>query len=103
MFPDRVILPWLDRLRAELPDLELFDVHTHIGGNDPDGFTCAPEELLDALQRANARAVVFPMHEPGGYPSANDRVISEAKASGGRLVAFCRVNPEEDAVAEVEP
>jgi hypothetical protein len=59
-----------------------------------------PEELLAALARARARAVVFPLHEPAGYPPANDRVLEAAAASGGRLVAFCRVDPHADAVAE---
>jgi len=41
------------------------------------------------------------MHEPAGYPPANDLVLAAAAASGGRLVAFCRVDPRRDAVAEV--
>ena len=102
MVSDELILPWLDVLRREVPGLELFDAHTHIGQNDPDGYRCSPEELLEALGRAGARAVVFPMHEPDGYPPANDRVIAEAAASDGRLVAFCRVDPADDPVAEAE-
>ena len=35
-------------------------------------------ELLASLERARARAVVFPMHEPAGYPPANDRVLEAA-------------------------
>jgi hypothetical protein len=33
------------------------------------------------------------MHEPGGYPPANDRVLAACAASGGRLVALARVDP----------
>ena len=102
MVSDAPILPWLERLRDELPKLALFDTHTHIGRNDPDEYACEPEELLAALERADARAVVFPMHEPDGYAQANDLVMAEAAASGGRLTAFCRVDPEQDAVAEAE-
>jgi hypothetical protein len=40
------------------------------------------------------------MHEPDGYPAANDRVLAAAAESGGRLVAFCRVDPRADPVAE---
>jgi hypothetical protein len=40
------------------------------------------------------------MHEPGGYREANDLILSEAAASGGRLVPFCRLNPNDGAVAE---
>jgi uncharacterized protein len=43
---------------------------------------------------------VFPMHEPAGYPPANDRVMEAAAGSDGRLVAYCRVDPHDDALAE---
>ncbi len=33
------------------------------------------------------------MHEPDGYPAANDMVAAEAAASDGRLFAFCRLDP----------
>ena len=33
------------------------------------------------------------MHEPDGYPRANDRVIVEAEESDGVLVPFCRLDP----------
>jgi hypothetical protein len=42
------------------------------------------------------------MHEPDGYPPANDEVLDAARASDGLLIPFCRVNPHEDAVAEAE-
>jgi uncharacterized protein len=90
---DAILRPWWDRFRAEHRDLALFDAHTHIGEADPDGARQTPEQLLDALARADARGVVFPMHEPDGYGPANDRVLEAAAGSGGRLVAFCRVNP----------
>jgi uncharacterized protein len=100
VFSDALIVPWLDRLREEVPGLAVFDAHTHIGENDPDGFRCTPRELLDALELADARAAVFPMHETGGYPAANDRVLEAAAESGGRLVPFARLDPAADAAAE---
>ena len=102
MFADTPIRPMLERLREEIPDLAFTDVHTHIGSNDPDGFRCSPERLLGALEAAGARGVVFPMHEPGGYREANDRVLVEAASSEGRLVPFCRVDPRADPVPEAE-
>ena len=93
-----MLLPWV---RA-LPDVDVFDAHTHTGANDPDGFGVTAEELVDALALIDARAVVFTMKEPDGYPDANDRVIAEAEASGGRLVPFCRLDPHDDPVAEAE-
>ncbi len=78
----------------------LFDAHTHIGSHDPDGMRQQPGELLAALPAPSARAVVFPMHEPDGYGAANDAVLAAAEGSGGRLVAYCRIDPRIDAVAE---
>jgi len=97
------IRPWLEVVLAQVPDAALFDVHTHLGQNDPDGMRQTPEELLTGLELARARgAFVFPMHEPGGYPEANDMVIAAAARSEGRLIPFCRVNPHEAPVPEAE-
>jgi uncharacterized protein len=99
---DDGILPWLDRLRSEVPGLKLMDAHTHLGSNDPDGYRCARAELVEALEHIDGRAIVFPMQEPDGYPAANDMVLREAEASEGRLVAFCRLDPHDNALAEAE-
>jgi len=97
---DELLRPWAGQALGDVPGLRLCDVHTHIGANDPDGFRQTPEELLQALDRAQAAGVVFPMHEPSGYAAANDRVLALAQASAGRLTAFCRVDPRRGAVAE---
>jgi uncharacterized protein len=92
--------PWLERIVQDTGPLELFDAHTHIGANDPDGYTQTPHELHEALGAAVARAVVFPMHEPDGYRAANDAVLAAAAAQPDRLVAFCRVSPHHGALTE---
>lgn len=102
MFPDEPMREWFSRLREAVPGIEVFDAHTHLGQNDPDEFKCSREELTQALAAVNARGVVFPMHEPGGYPPANDMVIEEAARSDGRLVPFCRLDPHADPLAEAE-
>ena len=84
-----------------LPSVALLDAHTHIGEADPDGFRCPPQALLDALATTGARACVFPMHEPDGYPPANDRTIAVAEAAQDRLIPFCRVDPRAGGVAEL--
>src|SRR5688500_3091952 len=96
------MVPWFERLREDIPDLRPVDAHTHIGSNDPDGYRCSREQLVEALERIDARACVFPMHEPDGYPAANDMVIDEAGRSDGRLFPFCRLDPEDGALAEAE-
>jgi predicted TIM-barrel fold metal-dependent hydrolase len=98
-----LLRPWFDVVHDQVPEVELFDAHTHIGQNDPDGMKQTAEELLSALEVAGARgAFVFPMHEPDGYPPANDAVLAAAAESGGPLVPFCRVNPHEHPLAEAE-
>ncbi len=102
MIPDAGLVPWLDRLRDDVPGLEPLDAHTHIGSNDPDGYRCSGKQLMDSLELIDARAFVFPMHEPDGYPAANDMVIDEAEQSDGRLFPFCRLDPEDGALEEAE-
>lgn len=88
---------------ALVPDVEIFDAHTHIGESDPDGFKATRQDILDALELARARAVVFPFQEPDGYHAANLNVLEGANESEGRLVAFCRLDPHhEDARREAE-
>ena len=78
-----------------------FDAHTHTGFNDPDGFKASAQDILAGLDAAGQRhALVFTTMEPDGYREANDRVIAEAAASGGRLRALARLDPHDDPVAE---
>ena len=102
MVSDDGILPWYRRTRDGIAGLEPLDAHTHIGSNDPDGYRCSRDELVEALDRIEARAIVFPMHEPDGYRDPNDIVIREAEASGGRLFPFCRIDPHAAPLAEAE-
>jgi uncharacterized protein len=98
-----MIRPWSELVLDQIPGAELFDAHTHLGQNDPDGMHQTPDELLAGLELAGARgAFVFPMQEPGGYPPANDMVLEAARQSDGVLVPFCRVDPHQDPVPEAE-
>jgi predicted TIM-barrel fold metal-dependent hydrolase len=100
---DPVLRPWFDRLAQDVPGLALFDVHTHVGANDPDGFKQTPEQLLALLASVDAGGLVFPMHEPDGYTAANDAVREAVAAADGRLRWLCRVQPRDaGAVAEAE-
>ena len=101
VYADDLLTPFAEQTMGLLPPVSLFDAHTHIGVNDPDGFKCTARELLATLEPRGSRAVVFPMHEPGGYPAANDHVLEAAAASDGRLVAFCRVDPHADPLTEI--
>jgi predicted TIM-barrel fold metal-dependent hydrolase len=95
--------PWTDVVLDQVPGLTLFDAHTHLGENDPDGMHQDADELLASLEHARARgAFVFPFHEPDGYRAANDAVIAAAQESDGRLIPFCRVSPHDSPVPEAE-
>ena len=95
--------PWTEVVLEQVPGLELFDAHTHLGHNDPDGMKQSGEELTAALRLADARgAFVFPFHEPDGYRAANDVVIEAAREADGLLVPFCRVDPHDDPLPEAK-
>ena len=66
----------------------------------PTATAALAHELVAQLELIDAQAFVFPMHEPDGYPAANDMVLAEAAASDGRLFAFCRLDPGASAAAE---
>jgi predicted TIM-barrel fold metal-dependent hydrolase len=99
-----LLKPWNDIVLEQVPGVRLFDAHTHLGENDPDGMRQDPAELLDVLRSADAEGCfVFPMHEPDGYPAANDMVLEAARNAPENLfVPFCRVDPHNDAVKEAE-
>jgi uncharacterized protein len=95
--------PWAEVVLHQVPGLELFDAHTHLGQNDPDGMKQSGTELSSALRAAGARgAFTFPFHEPDGYPAANDEVLAAARDADGLLVPFCRVNPHDSPLPEAE-
>jgi uncharacterized protein len=102
-FDPRLLPVFLDGRDGLGPD-DWFDAHTHIGQNDPDGRKATPDEILGGLDAAgHRRAMLFAMHEPDGYPAANDSVLAAAAASEGRFVALARIAPNADgAVAEAE-
>src|SRR3954453_14990474 len=98
---DAELQPWFEHAIGLVPGVGIVDAHMHIGVNDPDGFKATAPQILHALELAGARGVAFPFHEPDGYRDANDDVIAAASESDGRLVAFCRVDPNAgDAVGE---
>jgi uncharacterized protein len=102
VYADHLILPWHQSIRELVPGVEPFDIHTHTGWKDPDGFALTAPRLIEALELTGSRAAVFTLADPEGYPGANDRIIGEAAESGGRLVPFLRVDPADDPLAEAE-
>jgi len=95
LYADHLVQPWFDRVVDALPDVPRVDVHTHVGDHDPSSITATYDELVTAVDRARARAVVFPLSEPDGYRRANAACIDAAARSDGRLTALVRVVPDE--------
>jgi predicted TIM-barrel fold metal-dependent hydrolase len=100
------LAPFLAEVQDLRPgDAEVIDAHTHLG-LDEDGRSLSLPQLLSQLDAAQARrACVFPLHDPERRPSyslPNDRVLSWAAESEGRLVPFCRLDPAEDPLDECE-
>jgi uncharacterized protein len=102
MYSDALIAPWLDLALEALPRPDLFDAHTHVGVEDPSGFSALVSELTESLDRAGAAAAVFPLKEPGGYREPNRRVIEAAAESDGALVAFARLDPADAPLEQAE-
>jgi len=103
---DELLQRHIDRAAALLPpDLRIWDAHTHLGV-DEDGFTLAPEELMQTMREQGvARAFTFPLNDPDRRPAyrvPNDRVLEWAAASDGMLVPFCRLDLTEEPIAEAE-
>ena len=96
----------LTELAQLAPQNGVLDAHTHLGA-DEDGRSLDPGTLLTALDEvgSTARAVVFPFHDPERHPAyrvPNDRVLAWGRDSEGRLIPYCRLNPDEDPVREAE-
>jgi predicted TIM-barrel fold metal-dependent hydrolase len=89
-----------DALAAEVSGLGggagALDAHVHLGV-DGDGHRLDASGLLADLDRWGiAGAVCFPPDDPGPegqFAAANAAVLDAARAAGGRIVPFCRVDP----------
>ena len=89
---------------AELPpEARVFDAHTHLG-NDIDGMTGDPDELL-GIQRSYRidRSNVFCLDEADRHPAfcaANDRTLGHAAAATDELIPFVRLDLNESPIEE---
>ncbi|SDO63629.1 hypothetical protein SAMN05421507_103201 [Lentzea jiangxiensis] len=52
LYSDDLVRPWRDALHVEDP---LFDVHAHLGTDDPSGFSATAPRLREALAAVDAR------------------------------------------------
>ncbi|HEX2576787.1 MAG TPA: amidohydrolase family protein [Aquihabitans sp.] len=87
------LLPWLDALREALPPFDLVDAHLHVGLSDPAGYQATPDEVVEALELADASGIVFPVGSSEGYRAGNDTALELAAEHPDRLVALARVEP----------
>src|SRR2546427_1615395 len=92
------------QLASTLPkDAEIFDAHVHLG-EDIDGFSGSYEELMAINDRyGTSRCFRFCLAEPDHHPAfraANDRTLTYAKRSEGRLIPFVRLDLAEQPIEE---
>jgi predicted TIM-barrel fold metal-dependent hydrolase len=97
---------WSRELRADLPNgVPIFDAHVHLG-DDIDGMAGRRAELLAIMDEFGIdRAFMFCLDEPDRHPSfraPNDRTLEHARASGGRLIPFVRLDLNESPIEEAE-
>src|SRR6476646_646671 len=91
-----------EELARELPEgVEVFDAHVHLG-HDIDGMTGVYEDLERINEHYGiSRCFMFCMDEIDRHPSfsaANDRSLAYAERSGGRLLAFVRLDLTEEPI-----
>jgi len=94
-------MPWVEALHEDVPGLEVFDAHVHIGLKDPAGLEVLEDEAVRALDDVGARALIFPLMEPDGYRAANRRLIELANERPQQLRALVRVDPADDPTGQV--
>ena len=91
-----LLATWREEVRRELPsDVEIFDAHTHLG-DDIERMRGRPDELLGMMDEYGVgRAFMFCLDEPDRHPgfrAPNDRTLTYASESNGRLIPFVRLD-----------
>jgi len=101
---EELVASWDEELRRELPaGADIFDSHVHLG-QDIDGMAGDYDELQRLMDHYGiSRAFLFCLDEPDRHPafrSPNDRTLSYAERSDGRLIPFVRLDLSEEPLEE---
>src|SRR3954454_18908110 len=102
MYAQANLMPWVEKFHEDVPGLELYDAHVHLGLHDPAGLQATEDEALDALEQVESRALIFPFSEPAGYREPNRRMLELADAHPDRFRTLCRLDPAQDPLAEAQ-
>src|SRR3954451_794791 len=103
MYSERELLPWAAAIRGHLGDDDpLFDAHTHMGLDDPAGLLATGEDVVEALESVDSKALVFALKEPSGVAVGNRKALELAARHPDRLKALARPAPASDPLAEAE-
>src|SRR3954453_3136952 len=100
MYSQADLTPWVRALREDVPDLEPYDAHVHVGLKDSAAILATEDEVLEALEGIGSRALVFPLKDPDGYTDANARVLAWSQEHPDRLRVLGRIDPADDPVGE---
>jgi predicted TIM-barrel fold metal-dependent hydrolase len=100
----QLMAQWDDELRRELPEgADIFDAHTHLG-TDIDGMVGIYDDLIRGMEKYGiSRCFMFCLDEPDRHPgfrAGNDRTLTFAERSGGKLIPFVRLDLAEDPIGE---
>src|SRR3954454_15579908 len=102
MYAQANLMPWVEKLHEDVPGLDLYDAHVHLGLHDPAGLQATEDEALDAVEQVGSRALIFPLSEPAGYREPNRRMLELAPAHPDRFRALCRLDPADDPLEVAE-
>ena len=100
----QLMATWDEEVRRELPrGAEIFDAHTHLG-TDIDGMVGVYDDLERGMEKYGiSRCFVFCLDEPDRHPgfrAGNDRTLAYAERSGGKMLAFVRLDMNESPIDE---
>jgi hypothetical protein len=96
MYSQSDLMPWVEVLHEDVPDLQIFDAHVHVGLKDPAGLEVLEDEVVHALDQIGSRALIFPLKDPDGYGEANRRLLEFAEQRPHQLRTLARIDPADD-------
>ena len=99
MVDDTGLLPWLERMRDEVPGAKLLDAHTQSARTTRTS-TAAPVRSWSRARADRRPGDRLPHARAGRLPARQRHGHRRERASGGRLFPFCRLDPADGPLEE---
>jgi hypothetical protein len=100
MYSQADLIPWVQALHQDIPDLKSNDAHVHLGLKGPAVILATEVEMLKALEEAGSYALIFPLEDLGGCSEASQRLLSWPEEHPDRLRTLAGVDPADDPLGE---